>query len=912
MIALATVLASGAQQPTWNQGFLLALAAVALAAAFPFSPAPPIAPALPRAAEGRRLYTGIGLTAGGCVAAAAGGYTGYQDFDHLFFGGLILYGGGALLIAAGLYLASDSHAGSLPRAWLLAVRRHPREGLAILCVLVLGIGLRLYQLGYYPPPFGFYIVDEPQIGLLASNALFHGGHPWQYPELVYGAVLSFKLFGMSMLAVRYPVVLAGIIAFCAFYPFARLWYSPPVALAGAALLAASRYEIMYTRLVLPACTMMVYELLIFLCAAFAIRGRGTYFNYAAMGLLLGLGLYSHTSFRLVPILLALWWIGWLFTERRRFRIIVRTHGLGWLLLVTIAAIIALPYLGIVRQTPQAFSERFTSIMPILFDRGAGAANIGDQLRQHAEQLAGYFVGPSEETVVVNPPHTSLLDPITAALCFLGAGYALLHLRRPYALMLAGWVIITLVMGGLLTSTVDGHRFIGALPAIFLLACLPLEVLWQARRTVPPVLARAVAVAVVTGIAVSGWLNFQTSFVTLSQGLAARSLFDGQAIETTKYFGDHGAGSYNYLMGYYAFPGPGSDYGWMAHWPPGQNADSLDQVLPLSDPLPDTSVHVVVADPFPTVDLARAVTQLYPTARTVYWRDTSRDHVFSATTVDAAAITAQEGLSGPCPSPAPCQRGSRPRPGLPSYWTGSIHAATLGRYQIGLQGVDHDRGTISLEGRRLTGPVSLYPGWYTLMVEIPGSRSFNPPGLGWTTPDQAGVVPNYDLNRSVAHGMLLQLSTVGLSHPDQSGFRRVPFPFLQAASSKSTGWPGTDTAIQTYRGILTGTITAGHPGTYLMGLDSTNGQVAVFLDGRLIGRGVGPLGASAVETPISLHLNGKAQELRIELETTMTGNNAAAAGLFARNFQGRRDGFLPWDWLTPPAPWAPAASWIPQG
>ncbi|MGH2410075.1 MAG: glycosyltransferase family 39 protein, partial [Chloroflexota bacterium] len=327
-VALATVLAIGAQQPTWTQGVLLLVAAVALTVAFPVSPAAPSATALPRMAAGRRLYAGIGLAVIGCAAAAVGGYVGYQDFDNLFFGGLILFGVGAVFIAAGLYLAGDPHPGSLPRTWLLAVRRHPREGIAIFCVLVLGIGLRLYQLGSYPPPFGFYIVDEPQIGLLASNALFHGAHPWQYPELVYGAVLSFKLFGMSMLAVRYPVVLAGIIAFCVFYPFARLWYSPPVALAGAALLAVSRYEIMYTRLVLPACTMMVYEFLIFLCGAFAIRGRGTYFNYAAMGLLLGLGLYSHTSFRLVPILLVLGWVGWLIGERRRFWIIVRAHGPG--------------------------------------------------------------------------------------------------------------------------------------------------------------------------------------------------------------------------------------------------------------------------------------------------------------------------------------------------------------------------------------------------------------------------------------------------------------------------------------------------------------------------------------------------------------------------------------------------------
>ncbi|MGH2410150.1 MAG: hypothetical protein ACRDGS_07235, partial [Chloroflexota bacterium] len=288
------------------------------------------------------------------------------------------------------------------------------------------------------------------------------------------------------------------------------------------------------------------------------------------------------------------------------------------------------------------------------------------------------------------------------------------------------------------------------------------------------------------------------------------------------------------------------------------------------------------------------------------------HAFSATTVEAAAIAAQEGLSGPCPSSAPCQPGALLRPGAPRYWTGSIYMATLGSYQIGVQGTGQGLGTIYLEGRRLAGPVSLYPGWYTLVVELPGPQFGNPPALVWTTPDQTSAVPSYDLNRNPAYGMLLQLSTVGLSDSDRSGFRRVPFPFLQAASSKSSGWPGTDTTTQTYRGILTGTITAGHPGTYLMGLSSANGQVTVFLDGHSVGRGVGPLGANAVETPIRLHLNGKAQELRIELETTMAGNNFAATGLFARDFQGRRDGFLPWDWLTPPSPWAPAASWVPQG
>ena len=42
------------------------------------------------------------------------------------------------------------------------MRRHRAEALAVSLVFVLGLVLRLYQLGSYPPAEGYFIIDEPQ------------------------------------------------------------------------------------------------------------------------------------------------------------------------------------------------------------------------------------------------------------------------------------------------------------------------------------------------------------------------------------------------------------------------------------------------------------------------------------------------------------------------------------------------------------------------------------------------------------------------------------------------------------------------------------------------------------------------------------------------------------------------------
>jgi hypothetical protein len=915
ILALATVLDIGAQQPTAAHGLCLAIAAILLSMAFPRAPETATPLRLPRAAAGRRLYAGIGLTALGCLVAGSGAYSGYQSFDNLFYYGLALFVAGGLLIGAGLFLASNWHLRIAPARWLAVLRQHKLEALALAGILLLGIVLRLYQLGYYPPPYGFFLVDEPQIGAAASQFIHHGSYPWNYPELVYGAVLSFKIFGTSMLSLRYPVVLAGIILLCAFYPFARLFYCWPVALAGTTLLAVSRYEIAYTRLVLPACTMMVYEFVIFLLGALAIRGRAAYFNYAVMGLLVGLGMYSHTSFRLVPLLLILFWIGWLISARAHLPAIVRAHSLGWLLFLAVAMVTAPPYIGLVRADTHAFTERHTSIMPILFNQGSDiASNPGATLRTHAEQLAGYFIGPNEAALPVNPPGTSLLDPVTGTLFLLGLGYGLLHLRRPYILMLVTWFTLTVVTGGLLTLTVDGHRFIGALPTVFLLACLPLEVVWRAVRDWRPPAQGLTVAATLIGLAGAGWVNFDTMFNRLSHNGIVRQQFDGQDLEAIQYFAQHGRQSYNYLMGYFAIPTAGTDYAWMVPGLQGRNAVDLDDLLPLHDPLTGAQVHIVVTEPYPPAEVPRAIARIYPTARTDSWQSMDKSQTFSATTVDNAAIAAQQGLAGPCPVPLPCP--SRPEPtvsGAAVHWTGSMYIPVRGTYRLSAslpsQGAQRP-SIVHLDGKPLTSAIDLNPGWYDVDLESQGRVSPGAPSLGWAGPTGTGIVPAYDLRRTAAHGMLLLFPSPAAPTLSQVAPKRVPFPFFQAIAGPDSGWPSADATGQTYRALLSGIIAGGHAGTYTMQLRSFRGQTTVFLDNHVVGRGLGTPEEGSILTPISLHLTGRPQVLRIELETRVLPNTAVGAALFTDGPNGSASGFLPWEWLTPPSVWEPLPTWLP--
>ncbi len=903
-LALGTVTAIGNQQLTLPHGMVLALAAILFTLSSP-SGLSPTTETLhrPAIAGVPRLPVGVAFVVAGCAAAAAAGYIGYGSFDALFYSGLLAYAVGFALIGLGLAIAADWRPRRALTRWRDAVRGHPREALALTLVLLLGLIFRLYQLDYYPPPDGFALVDEPQIGAAATHFMRYGGHPWTYPELVYAAVLCFKLFGASMLTLRYPNVLAGFLLLPVFYAFARQFFSPPAALAGTALLAVSRWEIAYTRLVLPSCTMMLAELIVFLLAVRAVRGGATYAGYALMGVLLGAGLYSHVSFRLVPIILLLWTVGFLVVEHHRLRDIVRWHAPGGLLLAVLAVAVALPYAGLIRQEgPAAFSERFTSIMPLLFNP-SGASGSTSALSDHVQSLLGYVVGPGDGWPAVNVPNAPMLDPITATLVLLGLGYGLLHLRRPSILMIVSWLALTLVTGAILTVDFRPERFIACLPPIFLLACLPLEVVIRRVRDLRShrFISLSIAIILLALFGVAGWINANALYNVQSHNLIARNTFAPPAVDTVEYFRGKGNDGLNYLFADFPFPDANSDWGWMAGDPAGRNPADLADALPVHEPVTGPLMHVMIAQPYPLAEVAHAFQGVYPGATLRLWTNEATGNSYSAVTVDAAEIARRQGLNGPCPRPTLCGRRIAATSGRAqtSYWTGSLYVPADGQYTLQAAGPSGMKDTVRLEGVLASGQLTLHVGWYSLSIKTRGdSAAVIRPSLQWTGPNVAGVIPTSNLRNTPAHGLLERFLTPDASSRDLVPPERVPFPFFLFTFGHNSGRPWLPQRGFPFRATLTGVVAAGHAGLYRMILYGVGGDAAVLLDHKKVASAANPLSMPDTETPFTLRLDSRPHALQLQFSTTSTQDQQnSGAAIFVVTPTGERT-FLPWDWITP--------------
>lgn len=130
--------------------------------------------------------------------------------------------------------------------------------LILLTILGVGAFLRLYNLSAFPSGLN---ADEAALGYNAYSLLQTGkdehGHAWpinfesfgDYKPALYGYVLMpfIKIFGLSVLAVRLPSALLGILAVGLIFALAKQAFSEPVGYVAAAYLAISPWHIHFSR-----------------------------------------------------------------------------------------------------------------------------------------------------------------------------------------------------------------------------------------------------------------------------------------------------------------------------------------------------------------------------------------------------------------------------------------------------------------------------------------------------------------------------------------------------------------------------------------------------------------------------------------------------------------------------------------
>ncbi|MDB5077776.1 MAG: hypothetical protein JWO42_3955, partial [Chloroflexi bacterium] len=350
------------------------------------------------------------------------------------------------------------------------------ELLAILVILDVALGLRVWRLGSLPEGIWF---DEADFAMSAQRLFsmpfqpFGPGNVGHNPSLYfYVMAVVMKVAGTSMAAVRLSSALFGTLAVAAVYLLGRKMGGVSYGLCAAALLALSKWAIDFSRFGMSniAAPAMIGLAFAFLCLAM-LRPRAIWFAMA--GVILGLSILTYAGGFIAAVLVAHTVVGLRILTDATYR---RAAWPGVLLLPAGLIVGAAPFLTSLsldsdytlsrEQTVSIFTEYKTTPARIT----ALIAN----LRSHLLM----FTVHGDSNGRHNLPGAPMLDPTTGTLFLLGLGICIRSIKHWYAQLLLLWLGASM-LGGILSLSFEapqGARTVGAVAPIALIAALPLMAL----------------------------------------------------------------------------------------------------------------------------------------------------------------------------------------------------------------------------------------------------------------------------------------------------------------------------------------------------------------------------------------------------------------------------------------------------
>jgi 4-amino-4-deoxy-L-arabinose transferase-like glycosyltransferase len=374
------------------------------------------------------------------------------------------------------------------------------EYLALGLIVLLGAILRFYQLESIPVGLSG---DEGADGLGARRILSGEELPLfitedfgEEPMHTYLVALSFALWGVRLWAIRFVSAAIGIITIPVVFWLARELLRQeerlpsPVPIISAFFLATSYWHIIYSRAGLEVVALPLFSsaLIYFLWRGIRTERRRA---FVVSGLILGASLYSYRGARFLPILLTLFFGGWVILSRD-FR---RRHLVNLVLVALVAAIVCAPLGAYAIAHPDIFFARelHVSVFNPDWDRGSPL----QAFSYAALKTLGMFNFQGDPEFDRNPGRRPVLDPVSS-LCFLvGLAVVLWRWRRPHRLFIVVWFLVMALPGAFTAEALPHfHRGIGALPPLCLLCAF--GAVWLTERlgtAIPWRGARATSAAV---------------------------------------------------------------------------------------------------------------------------------------------------------------------------------------------------------------------------------------------------------------------------------------------------------------------------------------------------------------------------------------------------------------------------------
>lgn len=354
------------------------------------------------------------------------------------------------------------------------------EMLLLALVIAAALFLRTYRLDVFPNGCQ---TDECNNGLDALKWI--DGSPYtpyietnegQATLFTYMLALSFEFFGVGVTQMRLVSAIIGTLTIAAFYFLARDWLEWRFALAATALFAAARWHLTFSRIVYELILTPLAEVLFFLFFLHALK-NGRLRDWAIAGLCLAFGMNTYTGFRIIPIVIAVYLLAWLFTHRARIR--RDMQGLFYLGLGVWVGMT--PLTVYILQKWDVFMGRTRHIS--IFNDIANAGGSWLPFWKNVIRTLLSFHWQGDMAALNNLPGEPHLDVVVGILVLFGLAYAIRHVRHPLSFLYLIWVLagLSLAVFSSVNESPTARRPIGLLPVIFLMTGTVLQLTWQTLR-----------------------------------------------------------------------------------------------------------------------------------------------------------------------------------------------------------------------------------------------------------------------------------------------------------------------------------------------------------------------------------------------------------------------------------------------
>jgi DNA-binding beta-propeller fold protein YncE/4-amino-4-deoxy-L-arabinose transferase-like glycosyltransferase len=340
-----------------------------------------------------------------------------------------------------------------------------------LLVAMLGLAVFMRTFRLLEIPSGVFF-DEAMNGLEAAQILEQNVHPLWSDELsgrptlhLHILAVVFRFLGVNERAMRLVSAAAGTATVFALWLFARYLFDRRVALLAAFFLAVARWHVNYSRIAFEAILHPLLQLLAFYFLFRALDSRKLR-HFFLSGLFLGLGLYTYISFRLVPLVIVVFLLYKVVSQRG----FIRDYWTGVLLLFLTTVIIVSPLAVFASQNPERFTTRLQEVS--LFAEIQREKSYQPLIKS----VVGYLVMfnyQGDRNPVLNLSGEPALSFVPAMFFVLGLGWAVFRIRKGCYLFLLLMFVVSL-LPGILTHSIEaphGTRVIGAAPVVCLLAAL---------------------------------------------------------------------------------------------------------------------------------------------------------------------------------------------------------------------------------------------------------------------------------------------------------------------------------------------------------------------------------------------------------------------------------------------------------